>query len=553
MELLKKSGLKNGAVVIFFLTALFAGGYQDYVAALTGAALLIYIAVIGYKNRKLSFNVNLTSLSVVVISLFYLVSVLWAVDKGMAFVGFVKFLPVPAFMLILMQENTGSDRFIKLLVPFGFAVTLISIPLMFVPYLEGYFSVADRLAGPFQYPNVMALFMLLCELLVVFKKKYRWLDFFFIAVFIIGIYLTGSRSVFAIGIAANIAAIFMKRNKKVTLITACTLLVVAVTVICLAVFTDIPLFDRLVRFSFFESTFAGRLLYFRDAVVMILKRPFGMGYMGYYYMQQSVQTGVYSVNSVHNGILQFMLDVGIIPALLFLAAVIKGLFSKNIKSEYKLLIATVFLHLCFDFDLQFAFIFMTFLLFFNLNEGKKINVNLSLASVILSLLSLYMGVALSLCGVGLYKTGLSLYPANTKALTNLLLACDDINEQYEIGNEILKYNEYVTVAYSARARYFYSKGDFASVIENKNEIFKKTQFACDEYKEYCYMLINGISMYSEKSDSYSARICVNELIMAYEELSNMNDKLSYFGKIIKDKPDTALEPEVSEYIEKLKQ
>lgn len=546
---LKKQGY---TVWIFLLCAVLAGGFHEYAAALIGATLLTYTAVVIFKNKKISFNINAVSIAVLLITVFYLLSSLWAVDRGMAFIGFVKFLPVPVFMLMLMQDKGEKEKLVGILVPFAFVITLISVPLMFVPALDGIFSVADRLAGPFQYPNVMALFLLVCEILVVSKEKYKLYDFFCLAVFIIGIYLTGSRSVFVLALISNIAAMLMKNSKKVRLVTITVTAAVIISVIGLAVFTDIPLFDRLIRFSFLESTFAGRLLYFRDALPLILKRPFGMGYMGYYYIQQSIQTGVYSVMSVHNDFIQLLLDVGWVPAVAFIGAVLKGLFSKRICGTHRLIIATVSAHLCFDFDLQFVFMFMLLLLFFDLKEGKEIKIHGAWLCVCLAAVSIYMSLSLFLCRIGLYEAGLAMYPLNTQAQTQLLLSADSIEESNSIADKILERNEYITVAYSAKARYYYQKGDFGKVIENKNNIFEKSQFATDEYKEYCYMLINGISLYSKNGDTYSMRICSNELINAADNLSAMKEKLSYFGKIIKDQPDTELEEEVLQFIDTLR-
>ena len=85
-------------------------------------------------------------------------------------------------------------------------------------------------------------------------------------------------------------------------------------VIYSALFDSFGIFRRVLSLSFTESTFVGRFLYYMDALPQILRRPFGMGYMGYYYDQLSVQTGVYSVMYLHNDLFQLVLDTGWIPA-----------------------------------------------------------------------------------------------------------------------------------------------------------------------------------------------------------------------------------------------
>ena len=67
--------------------------------------------------------------------------------------------------------------------------------------------------------------------------------------------------------------------------------------------------ERFTNISFGASTFLGRILYVQDALPLILKHPFGLGYYGYYFIQQSVQTGVYTVVNAHNELIQILLDV----------------------------------------------------------------------------------------------------------------------------------------------------------------------------------------------------------------------------------------------------
>ena len=58
--------------------------------------------------------------------------------------------------------------------------------------------------------------------------------------------------------------------------------------------------ERFTNISFEQVRFSGRILYVQDALPLILKHPFGLGYYGYYFIQQSVQTGVYTGVNAHN-------------------------------------------------------------------------------------------------------------------------------------------------------------------------------------------------------------------------------------------------------------
>ena len=75
--------------------------------------------------------------------------------------------------------------------------------------------------------------------------------------------------------------------------------------------------QRLLRLTLNSSTLNGRILYWYDAVKMIVKNPLGLGYMGYFFMQPQFQTGNYVTKYVHNDILQLVLDAGIVVAVLF--------------------------------------------------------------------------------------------------------------------------------------------------------------------------------------------------------------------------------------------
>lgn len=104
----------------------------------------------------------------------------------------------------------------------------------------------------------------------------------------------------------------------------------------------------------YSSTWKGRILYDLDALKMIAKYPFGMGYHGYAYVQGRMQTGVYKTLFVHNDWLQAALDLGILPAVLFAAVMLRQLLKGSQSSMQKQILLLIMLHMLVDFDLQFA-------------------------------------------------------------------------------------------------------------------------------------------------------------------------------------------------------
>lgn len=541
---------------ILLLSLVLSGGFNEYVGCVLSAIISVLLIVKIAQNRNLVVNINITSLSIAVITLLYLISCFYAIDSGMAFVGFLKFLPVLLYMLLLMQDKGIKEYLIALLPYVALALGVLSLVLVFIPATRDYFTVSDRLAGFFQYPNTFALFLLVGELTALSKEKLKPIDIISALLLIILLLFTGSRAVFILAVFSNVLIIFFRKGKKVKILLGIVVAVLAVAVLLmLPLFNNSEIFSRYFTISFTESTFVGRLLYYFDAFPLILRHPFGLGYMGYYYVQQSIQTGVYSVMFIHNDFLQLLLDVGWIPCLLFVVGIIKSFFRKGNSAGKRIILLTVFLHCLFDFDLQFISMFFILLLFLNYNDGKQLELKKGtvfvFSFVITGLLSLYFAVALGLAHFGFNQAADSMFPGNTQNKVDLLIAEDDIVTQNEIADRIISQNEYVQIAYSAKARYAFSQGDFESLISYKNKIFQIAPFSYDEYEDYCYMLIQGIQLYKQAGDEYSTEVCEQQLLKTADRLDRLDDKLSNLGRKIVDQPKTDLPDDIVKYINSL--
>ena len=541
---------------ILLLSLVLSGGFNEYVGCVLSAIISVLLIVKIAQNRNLIVNINITSLSIAVITLLYLISCFYAIDSGMAFVGFLKFLPVLLYMLLLMQDKGIKEHLIALLPYVALALGVLSLVLVFIPATRDYFTVSNRLAGFFQYPNTFALFLLVGELTALSKEKLKPIDIISALLLIILLLFTGSRAVFILAVFSNVLIIFFRkgRKNKIILCTVLAALVLAVLLL-LPLLKSNEIFSRYFTISFGESTFVGRLLYYADAFPVILRHPFGLGYMGYYYVQQSIQTGVYSVMFIHNDFLQLLLDVGWIPCLLFVVGIIKSFFRKGNSAGKRIILLTVFLHCLFDFDLQFISMFFILLLFLNYNDGKQLELKKGavfvFSFVIIGLLSLYFAVALGLAHFGFNQAADSMFPGNTQNKVDLLIAEDDIVTQNEIADRIISQNEYVQIAYSAKARYAFSQGDFESLISYKNKIFQIAPFSYDEYEDYCYMLIQGIQLYKQAGDEYSTEVCEQQLLKTADRLDRLDDKLSNLGRKIVDQPKTDLPDDIVKYINSL--
>ena len=550
MEKIKKT---NFAEIILILALLFSGMFYEYLSCAAAIAMTVWLVIKALKEKQLRFQLNIVSVSILAINLFYALTAFWAVDSGAAVIGFMKFLPITLYLLILMQTDDTQTIFDRLPI-IAAVMTAVSAVGMHIGFSKDFFSVAGRLAGFFEYPNTFALFLLVAELLCLSKEKLKGVDFAVIPVLIFGILYSGSRTVFVLTVLSNAVLFFARGNKKRRWFLAATAAAFAVGIaIYIAFFGKDGAFGRFLTLSLNSSTFVGRLLYFKDALPLVLKHPFGLGYMGYYYIERSVQSGVYSVMFVHNDFLQLLLDVGWIPSVLFIIAAVKSVFGGKKPLRDRLAAGVILLHCAFDFDLQFVAMFMLFLLFTNYKDGKTIyfkkNEAVCAVGFAAAVLSAYFGTALALEHFGKYEAAFSVCPFDTRSEIQLLTREDDDERAAELADDIIKRNEYATVAYSVKARQAYSDGDFAKLIEYKNEIFEKAPFDYDEYEEYCYMLINGYLLYGKSGDSASAAVCLRELKKTAETVRTLDERLSELGASIKDQPKTTLPDDIMKYVD----
>lgn len=543
-------------VSAFFISLCAVGLFHDAIACLFSVFLFLLLVFRTLKSGRLVIRKNLTFWTALISVAFYGVCILWALDRGMAFVGFLKFLPLLLFVILAMQDKETKSLLLKTLPLAMAALTLITGALSFIPTVGEYFLVAARLAGTLQYPNTFALLLLVAELLLIGRNKWNVTNILILTVLVAGLVYTGSRTVFALAVPANIILALVGGSKKKRFVTLGIVAAAFALIVALAAFTDSALLGRFLRFSFKESTFAGRILYWQDAVPVILKHPFGLGYRGYYYIQQSIQTGVYSTAFAHNDLLQIMLDVGWIPAVLFVIMIVNTLRSKTVSFLHKLILCVIFAHSCFDFDLQFVSVFFLLLLLTDTDKGKETVLKarnlISASSFALAAVCLYMGIALALPLAGNVQAGRKLYKPNTDNNVILLMQSRDQSEATALAKEILKQNEYVTIAYSMVARDAFSKGDFTTMISCKKEIFERAPFRNDEYIDYCRMLLVGVDLYQKAGDSASRNLCLHELFAAKEKVETLDELLSPLGKIIKDQPDTSFPQDVGQAIEALR-
>ena len=543
----------NFTDILLLLSLILVGSFHEYIAyGLTVVMAARLLAVI-HKNKKITLYKNSLGLAVGVICLFSLVGCLWAVDRGMALIGFLKLLPALLYLLCLWQEEKEGCA-TELLPYVGAAMAVISAVAMQIPALKSWFSVADRLAGFFQYPNTFALFLLVCELLLLRKEQRKLWDYGVILVLLAGILYTGSRTVFVVAALANVVMLFAvsKKRGRVVLVL---LGAAACVVVAVLGFSGNPVIGRFLRFSLTESTLVGRVLYVVDALPLILKHPFGMGYMGYYYTQQSVQTGVYSVAYIHNDFLQLILDIGWIPGLVVLFWLGRFFLKKQVDLGQKIIVGAVCLHSLFDFNMQFTGMLLLLVLLTDVRGDKTIHMKkvlpCQIGAAATALVSLYLCVALAAGHWGANQLSDAMYPFNTRNKLTMLEQEADLSKADRLADEILKTNTAYYAPYTVKAAYAYSQGDFGALIRYQRQAFERNPFEYEPYETYCQMLLVGLSRYREAGDTNSAQICRQELLKVSKQLESNRYRLSKLGAMIADQPVTELPAEIREVIAQL--
>ncbi len=558
MTKIKSLFRKWGAIRIFLAVSLLSAGlFFEFLSCAAAVGLCVILLITVKKNGCFIFKVSLGGITAVIISLLYGVSSFWAVDSGMAFIGFFKFLPIALFALLVMQFKTDGIEYLDILPPTAAFMAIASGILSLIAPIREIFAPADRLSGFFQYSNTFALFLLVSMIVTATKEKLAVVDYFYLGIQILGILFSGSRTVFVLTVVTVILLVIFGKNKQLKI----SLLVfsaagIAAGMIYAFLSDNFDTIGRFLTTSLGESTFVGRLLYFYDALPLILENPFGTGYLGFYYLQQSIQTGLYSVRYVHNDFLQLMLDIGWVPAVMLIVAAVCSFFRKGGSLRKRLMLFVMSSHCFFDFDLQFIAIFFIFILLLDIGNGKEYKFKGSLTAVkastaAISCGALYMMTALAAAWGNAYTFSSVLFPYNTDVNIGLLTTKAAPEQMDKYADKIISQNKYVTVSYSAKAAYAYSEGDFTNVIKYKDLAIKNAPLVYEEYENYIVMLLTGYELYVQANDIQSADFCRAKVTELVNFLDSVDSKLSALGKMIDDQPQTQLPQELKQYINEL--
>lgn len=537
---------------VLALGLLAVGLYYEWGSALCTVcltALLLWYA----QGGALRLRRGLPLVAVLTVTGFYLLSALWAVDRGMAVWGFVKLLPLAPFALCCMQLSRGERMTLLEDLPLlGTVMTALTFALQFVPALNRAFSIAGRLGGFFQYPNTFACFLMLCLAVLLCGKTRGWRGWLYGIVLVFGLLQAGSRTVFVLLVPVVIAALLLRREGGRPALLGAMALGTALALGAGALL-HVGAGERVAQITPGASTLLGRLLYWKDALPVVLRHPFGLGYLGYYFSQGSFQTGFYTVRWVHNDLLQLMLDVGWLPAALMTAAIVASLFSKETTPTAKLVLLALCAHCMMDFDLSFVSMWLILLLCLDWERGREVSRKPGRAATVcaaaLCLLSVWIGAASVFSYNNRPQVALKLYPWDSTAAAAALSDISDGAALEQAADRLLRQNDQLTVAWDAKARGAWSRGDVAAMMEAKQAALSHARYRLEEYVDYFQLLTLAAEQYSAAGDSASMARCVGEMYSLQTMLDALRDQTDPLAWRITEKPELDMPQAYRDYLE----
>lgn len=537
----------RGLTLLLTMVPFLWGLFYEFTVFICACLLLAGTWVIIRKQNKFVFFRTYTNIAFIIFTAGYWVSICFAIDKGLAFIGALKFTVPLIFLLFLMQiENDRREECVKAIPKIGIIMLIISVIAGFFEGSRDYFFQAGRLGGFFQYSNTMALFLLIGMILLCFEEKKNRKIWAEIILLVAGILLTGSRTVFFMMLAFFLFICIRERNMQKNIIGLLGIVLI-VTSIYVFVTGDYQNIGRYLSSSMESSTLLGRILYNIDGLRLLSNHLGGVGYKGYSILQPLIQTGVYTTAFVHNDWLQLALDAGVITAIAFGLAVIGSIISKDTKVPNKVVLIAISLHMLLDFDLQYLVIFGVLLLMFPLERGKREweLKKTKIAILPLGVLYGYLAIAYFFNHVGLYEEADKLYPYDSQIKEVCMMNSSSMAEAENIADEILELNQYSYAAWNIKAVAELEKENYAGMIACKKKGLAITRYDILEYQDYIVMLSKAInaSTGDEKENYISDLLCVEKQI---QDVLGQTNNLAYR---IKDKPELELSQEYKEFIE----
>lgn len=556
--------------ILFAISLCFAGLFYEATCGIMAILLCVIIAFIVRDEKKIILPKSLFLLMFLILPIIASIVSIWAVDWGVSLYAFVKWLPIPLFIILLGYDSKDEKEELIDLIPIISAILTVVCGILYFTPLKDSFFINNRMMGTFQYANSFALLLMIGVLISLFKIKHSWLDFFLVLINICGIILTGCRAVFfllVIGIVAWLIYFIIEnkknrnesesKGKKLLFALGIPFSFIALILIGIKLANatgNTKLFARFTQFYIHSSTFVGRYLYLADGLKLLIKHPFGLGYKGFLFIQGATQTANYEVTYAHNELLQSGLDYGIIVMLAFLIGYALVLIKKNTSFRDRLILTLEGIHLLFDWDFQFVgLIFVTILIMSSewentivLRKNNGLNA-LKYSICTLCIFSVWLTTALAFEELGQYETAAKIYPAATTSQMFLINSSDD---RHRYAESICSRNDYCPIAFQAMAEKCAQNGDYFGMAEYADKAISAAKYDVSGYEIYLTMMAYAANAYSEAGDIENTYYFMQKIADVEKTIEKVKDDTNVNAKYIYDSSDIKLG---KDYIRVIKQ
>jgi len=480
--------------VALFMT----GGFFDHSVAVIGITIVGCLFFMLLKGEEFfgRDKRHVFLIPTVILGMSAIVS-FWAVDYMENFMGVMRVGVICLWMYLVRSRDKEEVYALKRLIPILGCITIgISLISLLMPDLTPAFWENNRMSGFFQYANTNGLFYALGILILIYGlngQKKIVAELIQIIILFVGLLLSGSRSVLLLFLLWGVwYAMRTAEFRKPFILAGGAFLVLGGLYV--AITGNTANIGRIFTIFTSNSTLWGRLLYYRDAALLLCKKFFGLGRLGYYYTQGTFQSGIYHIKFVHNDFLQVALDYGVLALVLVLIflgwQLVKG---RQEKSEKELL-----LFLCgasmLDFHCQYLFIVMLACLFLDYGETikeKKSQVKENYVMLpVYMVLFLYVGIATGSYRMGNLGLTLSMLPDYTAAQEKVLLNSMGTEQSYEMATRLIEKNPYNLTAYIARGSFYGSRLYVKECIADLDKMLELDPYNVEYYKQYEIMLEN---------------------------------------------------------------
>lgn len=502
------------------------GGFYDWIIfamAVIWQVCLLYIAI---QNKKIILPEKTICIIVTGIMLCYVGTVFYGIDSGMSELGLIKVIALLQFLLLV--EQIQYEERIELLeqIPMIASVmAVISMISYITPWKHTFFQ-ASRLGGFFQYSNTFTLYLLIGIIVLLYEKKKDKLWYIKLYILTTAVLFTGSRIVFflmIIGIV--ITGSYQNMGRYLTIFTH-------------------------------NSTLWGRILYQIDGLKMLLKRPAGLGYMGYYFLQPSVQSAAYTTKFVHNDFLQIGLDGGMIAMILAVILFIQSIYEKSSQDLQKHLLVIIAIHSCLDFNLQFLSIGMIVIVCMQCKEKKELQLKkikiFCLLTFVGFVLSLRAGIGTSLEYQGKYKQALKIMPELTTARMKQLSKETDKNQAEESADKLIHSNKRISQAYGVKAEIAYGENNYNAMVRYKRQEIKNRKYDIAVYEDYIDKLACILQEKQADSDRKGMKQYLEELLWIQQYIEKINTQTNPIANHLKDESILQFDSNYQNYLEQIR-